>query len=185
MKRILLTVVICITTIAFVTTGFAEIKHIQHDLNKLAKKAEERLKGLDKKIAKMEEEQRAQDRLDELNDLYTRAEVLYNQGKYDEAKSLYLQIERVAKNVDFDAETRQRKKEFKRLRKEKMKEEKAKIKAEKARQKELAKERKAKELAKKKAAIERKKAAKKKELNRKKRTRKTKKKRKGALIKFK
>jgi len=172
MKRILLTVVIFVITVAFMTTSFAEGKYIQYDLNKLAKKSQKRLKGLDKKIAKMEKEEKAIKKLDKLNNLYIRAEALYNQGKYNEAKALYLEIKRSAKDADIKAAACQKKQNLDKLRKENLKKEKAKRKAEKARQKKLAKQRKAKE-----------KAAKKKELNRKKAARKTK--RKGALIKLK
>ncbi|UCD55608.1 MAG: hypothetical protein JSV93_02115 [Candidatus Omnitrophota bacterium] len=123
MKRIPLMAVIFIITVAFVTNSFAGGRCAQYSLNELAKKSVRRLKKLDKKIAKMEKGERAVSDLDGMNDLYMRAEALCNQGKYDEAKFIYLQVKEFAEDRTIKAAIRQRKKELRRLAKQERREE--------------------------------------------------------------
>ena len=121
MKKIALVLFTLAITLIFTFNSFAKDAYIQHDLDKLAKKAEKRLRVIDKELKKQEKEERIKKKLDELNNLYIQAEILYDQGKYKEAKTLYLKLKQYVKDPDVKRAARKKKKELERLRKQSIK----------------------------------------------------------------
>jgi len=135
MKKITLVLFTLAITLIFTFNSFAKDAYIQHDLDKLAKKAEKRLKVINKELKKQEKEEKIRKKLDELNNLYIQAEILYDQGKYKEAKALYLKLKQYVKDSDVKLAAHRKRKELEKLKKKKQREEKEKKKAGRKRRK--------------------------------------------------
>ncbi|OGW74864.1 MAG: hypothetical protein A2Z72_02375 [Omnitrophica bacterium RBG_13_46_9] len=115
MRKILLIIFILDVTITLVTAAFASDKYIQYDVDKLARKAQARIKDIDKKLAEIKKNEEIQGKLNELDLLYTQAEELYSQGKYKEAKPFYEKIKQYANDPEVKSAARQKQKELRRL----------------------------------------------------------------------
>lgn len=125
MKKITLVLFTLAITLIFAFNSFAKDAYIQYNLGKLAKKAEKRLKVINRELKKQEKEERIKKKLDEVNNLYIQAEILYDQGKYKEAKALYLKLKQYVKDSDVKIAARKKRKELEKLRKQKRKEQRA------------------------------------------------------------
>ena len=127
-------------TIVFTFTALAKDKYIQYDINKLNKKSEARLKHINKKLPIIEKEENAKKKAEELDSLYAKAEKLYAEGKYKEAKPIYEKIKKYTKDPDVKKAAYEKKKELERLEKQKKMEQKEalrrKLKEEKRKKKE-------------------------------------------------
>jgi len=117
-KRILL----IISILAAITSGsaisvLAGDKYIQYDLNKLSKKASDRLKAINEKLKIMEKEENIKMKLEEIDSIYERAETFYNEGNFDEAKQLYKKLDEYSKEPLVKKAASQRKREMRKLEK--------------------------------------------------------------------
>lgn len=90
----------------FVWTSPAFCEFYKYDINTIARKAEARIKEIDKKIAEEKQKEEAQKEMEELRPMLEKAEALFNKGNYAEAKALYSKILETAKNPEVRKEAR-------------------------------------------------------------------------------
>ncbi len=138
MQKTLLIVATFILSFSFIALTLAQEEYIQYDLDRLAKKAEVRIKQINKKVEEIETRQRAQKKLDELQSLYLEAETLFKQGQYKQARPLYERIKTYTRDPDIKSVARQKKEELKQLKKQRIKEERQRQKQLEAEQREQA-----------------------------------------------
>ena len=82
----------------FVFCGLCFAGFYRHNVDEIARKARNRIREIEKKVA---EEKRIKDMdevLVELQDIFERAEELYSQKRYEEAAKLYKEIERIKRD---------------------------------------------------------------------------------------
>lgn len=122
MKRCLFLAAILLIAGTAWSRAYAEGDHIKYNLDTLSRKAGTRVKEIDKKMAAIEREVAKEEKLREIDALYTRAEELYREGRLDEARELSRRIEVYCDDTDVRRAARSQRKKLTALERKKMRE---------------------------------------------------------------
>jgi hypothetical protein len=91
-KSIILFFVICFLT----SNVFAE--NYQYDLEAIKKHAQKQIKVIEKKLEEQKKQEEQVKKAKEIQDLFDKAEFLYQQGEVNKAKALYEQVYKLSKD---------------------------------------------------------------------------------------
>jgi hypothetical protein len=91
-KSIILFFVICFLT----SNVFAE--NYQYDLESIKKHAQKQIKVIEKKLEEQKKQEEQAEKAKEIQDLFDKAEFLYQQGEVNKAKALYEQVYKLSKD---------------------------------------------------------------------------------------
>ena len=84
----------------FVCSKPAFCEFYKYDIRTIARKAQERIKDIDKKMEEAKQKEEAQKEVENLQPMLDEAATLFNEGRYGEAKALYSKVLTMTKNPE-------------------------------------------------------------------------------------